>query len=294
VSGNRVSVFFALTCLAGLILGTLTDVRRARPSLRSGEFWILSGDFHVHAFPGDGSLTPLDLRDEAIRAGLDVIAITNHNLIATGRFAEWAANGNSGPIVIGGEEITNPNYHMIAVGVTHLVGADRSATEAVAAVHAQGAVAIAAHPTRAFRGYDDAALAAVDGTEVAHPAKPAEAREFRETFERARRLNPHIAPIGSSDIHVTPSLGECRTFLFVKERTAAGVLEAIRAGRTVAADEAGMLYGSPDLVAHVRTAAIMGRSTAHAGWRRVSVGLTWLGLAGMLIFGNGSNGSRPE
>jgi hypothetical protein len=134
----------------------------------------------------------------------------------------------------------------------------------------------------------------VDGTEVAHPAKPAEAREFRDTFERARRLNPHVAPIGSSDIHVTPSLGECRTFLFVKERNAAGVLEAIRAGRTVAADEAGILYGSPDLIAQVRTAAIMGRSTAHDGWQRVSVWLTWLGLAGMLIFGNGRNGSRPD
>ena len=134
----------------------------------------------------------------------------------------------------------------------------------------------------------------VDGTEVAHPAKPAEAHEFRNTFERARRLNPHVAPIGSSDIHITPSLGACRTFLFVKERTAAGVLEAIRAGRTVAADEEGILYGSPDLVAEVRTAAIMGRSSAHAGWQRVSLRLTWLGLAGLLIFGNGRNGSRAE
>ena len=240
----------------------------------------------MHAFPGDGSLTPPDLRDEAVRAGLDVIAITNHNQTVTGRFAQWIGGGTDGPILISGEEVTHPDYHMMAVGITRAIRADRPAIETVDAIHAQGGVAIAAHPTPSFRGYDDGALARVDGTEVAHPAGDAEERrEFIAAFERARRLNTHVSPIGSSDIHVTPALGSCRTFLFVRERSIAGVLESIRAGRTVASDESGNLYGDPDLITRVLMARLAGRSETHSAAQRVSVFLTWVGLAGVLLFG---------
>jgi predicted metal-dependent phosphoesterase TrpH len=286
VIGRTLRRISTLTCLAGLAIGTLADDRPARTPVRSGEFWILAGDFHVHAFPGDGSLTPSDLRGEALRAGLDVIAITNHNQIATGRFGEWIASRTDGPILIGGEEITNPDYHLIAVGVRRLVRADQGAVEAIDAIHAQGAVAIAAHPTPSFRGWDDLALALVDGTEVAHPSDRFEEKsEFVNTFKRARRLNPHVAPIGSSDIHVTPTLGSCRTFVFARERSITGALEAIRAGRTVAADESGTLYGNPDLIARVQSANLPGRAHTRDAWRRLSLFLTWVALAAVLLFG---------
>jgi hypothetical protein len=133
-------------------------------------------------------------------------------------------------------------------------------------------------------GYDDAALAVVDGTEVAHPERLEKyRRQYIETFERARRLNPHIAPIGSSDFHNTPSLGQCRTFVFVRERSKAGVLEALRAGRTVAEYEHGRLYGDPSLVERVRRAPPSGRTTVNASWRLAAVVLSWCGLAGMLV-----------
>lgn len=285
--GHTLRRIATLTCFAGLAIGTLADDGPVRTPVRSGEFWILAGDFHVHAFPGDGSLTPSDLRGEAFRAGLDVIAITNHNQIATGRFGEWIGSRTDGPILIGGEEITNPDYHLIAVGVTRLVRADRGAVEAIHAIHAQGAVAIAAHPTPSFRGYDESALALVDGTEVAHPSdRFDEKNEFVNTFNRARLLNPYVAPIGSSDIHVTPTLGSCRTFIFARERSIAGVIDAIRAGRTVAEDESGTLYGNPDLIARVQNANLPGRAHTRDGWRRFSLFLTWVALGGVLLFGH--------
>jgi hypothetical protein len=287
MTGRLVRLLGALVCASGLAIGTLADERPAAMPVRSGEFWILSGDFHVHAFPGDGSLTPLALREEAMRAGLDVIAITNHNQTVTGQVAQRLADVTDGPIMIGGEEITNPHYHMIAVGITHTVDADQTAINAIAAIHAQNGVAIAAHPGTAFTGYDDAALGMVDGTEVAHPEDNARWRqEYVETFDRARRINPHVAPVGSSDIHVKPALGACRTYLFVRERSIMGILEAIRAGRTVAANESGTLYGSPDLVGRVRDAALAERSDAHAFLRRLSMLLASLGLVGMLLFGS--------
>jgi hypothetical protein len=281
-SGRTVAiVLFAI----GITLGTAFDGASYRPPLRSGEYYILAGDFHVHAAPGDGSLTPSALRDEAVRQGLDVIAITNHNQFVAASLVPALADDIDRPIVLAGEEVTHPDYHLIAVGIDHSVRADLPAVDAIAAIHAQGGVAIAAHPTRAFSGYDDdAALAVVDGTEVAHPERVERYRKaYIETFARARRVNPHVAPIGSSDIHNTPSLGQCRTFVFARERSARGVLEAIRAGRTVAVDERGRLFGDATLVERIRAEPPAGRADPHPWGRRTSLVLAYVGLGGVLL-----------
>lgn len=280
----RGRVLAALVLTAGIAIGTFADRAPRRPPRQSGEYLILAADFHVHAAPGDGSLTPSALRDEAGRAGLDVIAITNHNQFLAARLASSLIGGVDEPLVIPGEEVTHPDYHLIAVGIERAVSADRAVTDTVEKIHEQGGVAIAAHPTHTFAGYTDAALAAVDGTEVAHPERLEKyRRQYVETFERARRLNPHVAPIGSSDFHNTPALGQCRTFVFVRERSAAGVLEALRAGRTVASDERGTLYGDPSLVDRVRRAPPGGRTDPYGSWRRLAVILSWSGLAGILL-----------
>jgi hypothetical protein len=271
----------------GLILGTLADTKPSRGPRRVGDYWLLTGDFHVHASPGDGALGAWALRDEAARVGLDVIAVTNHDQLLAARLAQWFARSD-GTLVILGQEITNPDYHLIAVGVERVVSADQPAAAAVDDVHSQGGVAIAAHPGRSFRGYaDDRTVAQLDGTEIAHPAMETD-RFFRDDlaafFERARRLNPSIAPIGSSDFHVSGGLGRCRTLLFVRERTAAGVLDAIRQARTVAVDGNGRLHGDAALVRLVeQTEASRQSDLPHAGWRRLSMMLAWLGVLGIVV-----------
>jgi len=269
----------------GVAIGTAAGRVTDRSPVRSGDDFILAGDFHVHAAPGDGSLTPSELRREASRAGLDVIAITNHNQIAAAPLVSALDADNDQPIVLLGEEVTHPTYHLIAVGITRAVRPQPSVADAVAAIHAQRGVAIAAHPTRSFAGYDEAALAVVDGTEVAHPERVERYRlDYIATFARARQLNPHVAPIGSSDIHNSLSIGQCRTFVFTRERSARGVIEAIRAGRTVAEDERGRLFGDASLVARVRAAMPKVRTDPHRTWRRTALILTWIGVAGVLLF----------
>lgn len=285
VKGARSLRSLAIGTIAiGVVVGTGAGRATYRPPVQSGDEFILAGDFHVHAAPGDGSLTPSALRDEAARAGLDVIAITNHNQLAAAPLVSALAADANQPIVLLGEEVTHPHYHLIAVGIEHVVRSDVSVAEAVAAIHAQGGVAIAAHPTRTFTGYDDVALAVVDGTEVAHPERVEKyRREYIETFARARQLNAHVAPIGSSDIHNSLSIGQCRTFVFARERSARAVIEAIRAGRTVAADERGRLYGDASLVARVRAAMPKVRTDPDRPWRRAALILTWFGVAGLLM-----------
>ena len=287
----------AALIVAGAVVGTLADRIPSRQTVRAGDYWVLSGDFHVHAFPGDGALAPWMLRDEAARAGLDVIAVTNHNQTLTGRLADWISGSGSGPLMLTGQEITNPAYHMVAAGLQHAVNADQPAAGAIADVHAQGGVAIAAHPSRRFSGYDgDATVAALDGTEASHSGihfDDAFRRDLSGFFERVRRINPDVAAIGSSDFHgMPPAMGLSRTYLFVRERTKAGVLEAIRSGRTLAMDGDGRLTGDSSLIALLGDVRLAGRSDPHPAWRRFSVALAWLGALGLVLFG-GSAHARP-
>lgn len=274
---------------AGLLVGSASDRVPHRQPMRVDGYRVLAADFHVHAFPGDGALAPWELQDEAARAGLDAIAVTNHNQVIAGRLADWVARWTGGPMLIPGEEVTTPAYHLIAVGVNEPIDPHQPSRSAIAAVHSQGGVAIAAHPAGRYVDYDSAALAILDGAEAAHVAEdPAWAKAFVDFWRRARRINPRTAAIGSSDFHSSPAVGSSRTYVFARAVTTAGVLEAIRHGWTVASDPAGRLYGDPAFVALIERARPAGRSDPHPVWRGVSLSFVWIGVLGLLVLGPGA------
>ena len=277
--------------VGGLVLGSLGDDRTVPRPLQEepGGEWILAGDFHVHAFFGDAGLAPWDLQREASRARLDVIAVTNHGGTFAGVFNAWWAARHDGPLVIPGQEVTAPTQHIIAAGVERPVDARPAASDIVRAVHDQGGVAIAAHPTRAYAaGFDDRAVAQLDGAEAAHPEmhmRPEAAQDLADFRDRATRLHPGIAAIGSSDFHLTGPLGVTRTYVIAREYSEAGVLDAIRRGQTVAADAAGDLYGEPALVSRVRAHVerhVPGRPPM-SPLSRAALAMTWAGLLGMVL-----------
>ena len=282
--------------VGGVAGGSFADRDTAAPEpYRDGEHWILAGDFHVHSFFGDGVLPPWEVRREALRRGLDVIALTNHNHQAATMVdrltSAWAGRrrGAADLVVIPGQEITAARYHLIGVGVSDTVDWTQPAAGAIAAVHAQGGAAIAAHPIRAYwDAYDWRALSELDGTEVAHPlvdGSDAERRDLIEFSARVRAARPSVAPIGSSDFHFRAPIGLCRTYVFARERTAQGVVEAIRSGRTVAYDSNGRAFGDFALIARAegrrrRDAAL---PTSPSWPASASVAAVLIGLAGLVL-----------
>lgn len=241
--------------LAGLTLGTWVSSRAVPPRQSSvvsrpdgTTYVMLAVDFHVHSFPGDGALLPWDVAAEARRRGLDAIALTNHNHMRQWRvlsaMRRWMPRD---VIVLAGEEVTSPGFHIAAVGIERPVRWSRSALEVIDAVHALGGLAIAAHPGQQFsQAYDERALAALDAVEAVHPLKEKDdrrRREIDEFYARVRRAHPSIASIGSSDFHREAPIGAGRTFVFVTERTETGILDAVRHARTVACDAQGHTMG---------------------------------------------------
>jgi predicted metal-dependent phosphoesterase TrpH len=241
---------FAITsaCLLAVaaLTGTIDDRTPARTPWMAGEYRVLAGDFHIHTFPLSAStIAPWDMVLEARHRGLDAIAITGHNETVSGKAARWFARLIGGPVVLAGEEVHGPHYHLIAAGIDRTVDWRLPAAAAIDEVHRQGGIAIAAHPTyQSWKWFEGPAMKALDGTEVAQPIAlhPENQRwDLQEFFRRSG-----AAPIGSSDWHGMGPVGLCRTYLFVKDVSEAGVMEAIRAHRTVVVDR-GRVYGDPEL-----------------------------------------------
>jgi hypothetical protein len=234
---------------AGVVTGTVADERIL--SARSArDEKVIEADFHVHAFPGDGSLPRWELQREAARRDLDAIAITNHNHVFAGRFGSFISGADV--IVIAGQEITTPRFHLIAAGIRDAIDWRLPVRDAIAEIHRQGGVAIAAHPTsQSWRPQEDESLRELDGVEAAHPLMyffDDGRNELGVFLNRVQVVKPTIAPIGSSDGHAMAGIGDCRTYVIVEERSEKGILDAIRRGRTIASDGRGTLIGDPELV----------------------------------------------
>ncbi len=291
--GRRAIAWLAV--LAGLALSMTADPIPDRPRVMKGGYIVIAAYFHVHSFPGDGVLPPWDLATEARRRHLDAFALTNHNSTHSWRLAEWLSPGISragGMMILPGVELTSIGYHLAVVGVTSPVAWRQSAAAATAAVHAAGGVAIAAHPSkRTWPFLDDAALKVLDGVEVAHPMLSVKATwrgELLAFYDRTVTLHPTVAAIGSTDFHHFAPLGLGRTYVLAREATQAGILDAIRAGRTVACDGTGQPYGPPELVAMVGEDCRRDARLPPAGDSTLDRFATWLvgaALVAMVILG---------
>jgi hypothetical protein len=283
----------AMAMLAfGVVGGVAFDDAPPRPAAYRAGYRVLEGDFHTHTSWSDGSLSPLGIVRQASRRGLDVVAVTEHNTVLPSFVARAYARASGGPLVVTGEEVTSARFHVIALGIETTVSPNQPLEGVLADIHAQGGVAIAAHPVRHFWPTLLPLRERLDGAEVMHPiAFSPRGGDWRWAdmvafYEGAKEP---IAAIGSSDYHWMSVLGLCRTLVFVREPiTDAAVTGAIRARRTVTIDHEGKTYGDPALVEALRVEPYVPRTSDYA-YQGSSMGdralraIGWLGLLGVVM-----------
>ena len=169
-------------------------------------------------------MSPSDAVTAAERAGLDGIAITDHDTLANVEQVAEAAPDEL--TVIPGVEVTTTQGHLLALGVQELPPQADPLT-VIEDIHDQGGVAVLSHPFDELRQRYDADLAAiataVDGIETVN------SRCVRESFNRraeAFAAEYSVAATGGSDAHFPMEIGRAYTVL------EAPLPEALEAGAT--------------------------------------------------------------
>jgi predicted metal-dependent phosphoesterase TrpH len=110
-------------------------------------------DLHVHSAWSDGAQRPETIV-KACAGRLDVVAITDHDEIQGALEARAFARDRRdlGVDVVVGEEISTLNGHLLGLYLEERVPPGLSAAETIARIHAQGGLAVAAHPFHPLRG----------------------------------------------------------------------------------------------------------------------------------------------
>jgi predicted metal-dependent phosphoesterase TrpH len=182
-------------------------------------------DPHVHSFfSGDGSSSPEALIASAKRRGLHGFALTDHNTCDGCRYLRdqgWIREDGEavdGFLVIPGVEVSTAEGHLLCLGVWLPNGLKGTpASEVIPMVHAQGGVAIPAHPyDRTRAGIRESALdqLTVDGLEIFNAATALQ-KHNQSALEYAQRRG--LPMTAGSDAHHCGAIGQSYT-VFPAER----------------------------------------------------------------------------
>ena len=168
-------------------------------------------DPHCHTTASDGMVEPAELVAAALDAGLALIAVCDHDTMASA--AEVRARGEAaGLAVVCGQEITTrwpAQTHVVGWFLERPVRAGMSLEDSVAAIHDQGGLAVIPHPFMPtyFASCQPGMLARlierhpVDGIELVHTAPMPERRRRQLRDFYAANQERLGAAIGASDCH---------------------------------------------------------------------------------------------
>nr|SBO91812.1 putative secreted protein [Nonomuraea gerenzanensis] len=210
------------------------------------------GDCHVHSLLSQGAdLTPERLAAEARAAGLDFIAVTEHNTPPA--YDEWAALDL---LVIPGQEVTTRTGHWLALGlapgevVEWRYGVRDDAVDGhVERVRRSGGLCVAAHPhapypsgvfAYPYQGFD--VVEVWNGLWASdlpwNADNEAALAEWGRTLAHDLHRGSWRPAMGNSDAHLAGQLGTPHTVVLAEEHSAAALLAAVRAGRSWIAESA--------------------------------------------------------
>ncbi|TDD48297.1 histidinol phosphatase [Kribbella antibiotica] len=205
----------------------------AAPGLR----WI-AGDFHAHSLHSDGATPIANLAAMGVSAGLDVLAITDHNTIA--HHAELPGlSDRFGIGLIPGQEVTTDTGHANAFGHLSAIDFRRPASTWVSEVARQGGLLSINHPLGGDCSWRQPLTEHPPLAEIWHSSWLDHHWGGPIAWWQSWGLN--TIPIGGSDWHNSTSptpIGTPTTWLAVDAAAetpaelVAATLEALAAGRT--------------------------------------------------------------
>ncbi len=179
-----------------------------------------SADLHIHTTASDGTAEVRDVLEWASEAtDLAVVAICDHNTVEGGLEAAAIAHRYRVEVVVG-QEVESADGHILGLFTHTDIRPNLSAADTVSAIHAQGGLAIAAHPF-APRWWHKHGLCRgerevyeqtpFDGIEVANSTPllfmaNVRARHFWRTHRH------RLAATGGSDAHMLSVVGTSRTY----------------------------------------------------------------------------------
>lgn len=276
--------------LAGCALHGTAQIRPINIPDIDGYLTLVS-DLHTHTIYSDGSVMPSVRVGEALREGLDVIAVTEHiedycrkipetkwvDLNTSYNLYKESAEG-SDLIVIRGGEISRgmPPGHLNCLFLQDVNPLDTEHTDegiwkAVEIAIDQGAFVVWNHPNWKYQQPDTTLWwnfhtelyekGWLHGIEIANHTDP----YCPEALEWYRQYN--LAPMAGSDTH-SPTFYEYDlvnshrpvTLIFSEERSLESVKDALFARRTIAYNNE-MLWGNPDLLQAVFQASVSAKLT---------------------------------
>jgi len=178
-----------------------------------------AADLHVHTTASDGTASPREVLEWASeRTDLAAIAICDHNTV-DGALEAAAISHKYRIDVVVGQEVESADGHILGLWAPTFVSPGRPAAETIADIHAQGGLAVAAHPfaprfwhkhglCRGERDVYDAC--AYDAVEVANSTPLLMlANVYARAYQRANR--DRLASTGGSDAHMASVIGTSRT-----------------------------------------------------------------------------------
>jgi predicted metal-dependent phosphoesterase TrpH len=190
---------------------------------------MLSCDLHVHtSYSKDGESSVEEILRAAETAGLDVIAITDHDTVDG---AKKAILLPSSVLVIPGIEVSTRQGHLLVLGVTEIIPAGLDVVETVNIARRMGALLILPHPYHVWRHgvarRKKAGMSVVDAVESFN-SRYIVGSANKKAARIARRLGKPC--VGGSDAHNAKFVGFGRTYIDA-ERNIPAILEAVRAGK---------------------------------------------------------------
>lgn len=212
----------------------------ARPAepLRRGARWY-SGGLHMHTVHSDGTLTVTEISARAREAGLDFIAVTDHN--NTTHQTERVPD--DGLLRIIGEEITTPGGHAGAWGIGgsrdfidfRVMPGDPRIGDLVRATTSRGGLFAINHPgaTCAGCGWEHGVPEGVAALEITNGSHAEMARAV-SMWDGLLRQGRRITGVGSSDWHRGPRPVDMASVrVWAAELSTSAILDGIRRGRVV-------------------------------------------------------------